>query len=136
MCDYSLRSVRSRKAKELESLTTHNFGGGTNGFRPTGEAPTTNPQNTTAVCVMPGTKLRFEQPIEYYPEAGKKPVRARTNEALFHQVDKEHADHHHDVLDLPGGQQIYLTMLVPGQHAIVAELPSAQDAKIERAEYV
>ena len=58
MCDYSLHHVKSRSAIVGDKLTTRNFGTGTRGFAAPEDA-------TTAVCVLPGTELAFEQPVVY-----------------------------------------------------------------------
>jgi hypothetical protein len=57
MCDYSLQHVQSRPAKLAEKLITRNFGLGTRGFCSPGDP-------NTAVCVLPGTELAFDQPID------------------------------------------------------------------------
>ena len=51
MC-YSLQDVRSRPAKVGDKLTTRDFGTGTRGFAAAEDA-------AVAVCVLPGTELRF-----------------------------------------------------------------------------
>jgi hypothetical protein len=60
--------------------------------------------------------------------------------AIFRQRDKDKPSVHHDVLEMPDGQQILLTHLEEGQTATVLQLPSAPrtDAEAEeqtRAEY-
>jgi hypothetical protein len=59
MCDYSLQHAQSRPANAAEKLVTRNFGTSTRGFC------SPNDQNT-AVCLLPGTELAFERPIEAY----------------------------------------------------------------------
>jgi hypothetical protein len=49
MCDYSLRTVRSRPARVGDKLTTRDFATGTRGFAAPEDA-------NTAVCVLPGTE--------------------------------------------------------------------------------
>lgn len=139
MCDFSLKHVNSRPAKVGDKLMTHDFGSGTRGFRPADEAPTTSPDKVTAVCVLPGTKLKFERPIAYY-NANDDEMPTSHQAAIFHQIDKQDPKVHHDLLDLPDGEQIYLTNLVEGQGATVEQLPDVPRTSDEaeqqrRAEY-
>ena len=55
MCDYSLHSVKSRRAKVGDKLTTRDFKTGTRGFAAPEDA-------NIAVCVLPGTELAFGKP--------------------------------------------------------------------------
>ena len=111
MCDYSLQHVRSRPAKVAEKLVTHNFGTGTRGF--------CSPDDRhTAVCLIPGTELAFEQPIK-----ANIPTEAHRT-AIFRQIDKTVPYRHHDALELPGGQIVLLTQLGEGQVATVLQLPA------------
>jgi hypothetical protein len=111
MCDYSLQQVQSRAAKVGDKLITRNFGTGTRGF--------CSPDDpATAVCVLPGTELAFQRPIE----ANMPTDIHRT--AIFRQVNKTVPHTHHDALELPGGQMVMLTNLVEGQIATVLQLPA------------
>ena len=56
MCDYSLRSIKSRPAKVGDKLSTRDFGTGTRGFAASENA-------TVAVCVLPGTELSFADEV-------------------------------------------------------------------------
>src|SRR5205823_12520074 len=60
MCDYSLRSVKSRPAEVSDKLTTHNFGTGTRGFAASEDM-------NVAVCVLPGTELSFAEEVKCLP---------------------------------------------------------------------
>jgi len=111
MCDYSLQHVRSRPAKVADKLVTHNFGTGTRGF-------CSPDDRNTAVCLIPGTELAFERPIE-----ANIPTEAHRT-AIFRQVDKTVPYRHHDALELPGGQIVLLTQLGEGQVATVLQLPA------------
>jgi hypothetical protein len=111
MCDYSLQHVQSRPAKVADKLVTHNFGTGTRGF--------CSPDNrSTAVCLIPGTELAFEQPI-----MASVPTEAHRT-AIFRQINKNVSYQHHDALELPGGQIVLLTQLCEGQIATVLQLPA------------
>jgi len=111
MCDYSLQQVRSRPAKVADKLMIRNFGTGTRGFcSPDDQA--------TAVCLLPGTELAFERPIEACMLLGAH----RT--AIFRQVNKTVPYAHHDALELPGGQMVMVTHLAEGQLATVLQLPA------------
>ena len=61
MCDYSLHSVRSRPAKVIDKLTTHDFGTGTRGFAAAEDA-------NVAVCVLPGTELSFAEEVRCFTD--------------------------------------------------------------------
>jgi hypothetical protein len=111
MCDYSLQHVRSRPAKVADKLVVHHFGTGTRGF-------CSPDDRTTAVCLIPGTELAFEQPI-----MANVPTEAHRT-AIFRQVDKSVPYRHHDALELPGGQIVLLTQLSEGQVATVLQLPA------------
>jgi hypothetical protein len=115
MCDYSLQHVQSRPAKLAEKLITRNFGTGTRGF--------CSPDDTnTAVCVLPGTELAFDRPIDAYA------CLDRHQTAIFRQVNPAVPHTHHDALELPNGKIVMLTSLVEGQAATVLQLPAAAKA--------
>jgi hypothetical protein len=63
MCDYSLHSVKSRRAKVGDKLTTRDFGTGTRGFAASEDV-------NVAVCVLPGTELSFSQEVTCLPTSG------------------------------------------------------------------
>jgi len=111
MCDYSLQHVRSRDANVGDKLITRNFGTGTRGF--------CSPDDpSTAVCVLPGTELAFEQPVDANVPMGTHKT------AIFRQVNKTVPHTHHDALEMPGGQMVMLTNLHEGQIATVLQLPA------------
>jgi hypothetical protein len=110
-CDYSLQLLQSRPANVGEKLVTRNFGTGIRGFC-SPDAP------GTAVCLLPGTELAFERPIE-----ANVPL-APHQTAIFRQVSKTVPYTHHDALELPGGQKVLLTCLAENQVATVLQLPA------------
>src|SRR3984957_11632151 len=82
MCDYSLQNVKSRPAKVGNKLTTYNFYTGTCGFAAPEDA-------NTAVCVLPGTELRFAKEVRCSPRglfAWKSRVVNHTT-AIFRQIN-------------------------------------------------
>ena len=122
MCDYSLQHVHSRSAKVAEKLVTRNFGTGTRGF--------CSPENqTTAVCLLPGTELAFDRPVQ-----ANVPIDEHRT-AIFRQVNKTVPCTQHDALELPGGQIVMLPHLAEGQSARILQLPaqpkSAEEAKAQ-----
>jgi hypothetical protein len=119
MCDYSLQHVQSRSAKATEKLVTRNFGTGTRGF-------CSPDDQTTAVCLLPGTELAFDRPIK-----ANVPIDEHRT-AIFRQVNKTVPYTHHDALELPGGQIVMLTHLAEGQCASILQLP-AQPKTAEEA---
>jgi len=138
MCDFSLQHAKSRPAVVADKLVSHNFGRGTIGFKsvddPVGEA--------TAVCILPGTELGFDQAIKLrwsYNEGTS--FEGQFTTAIFRQRDKDKPNVHHDVLEMPDGQQVLLTHLEEGQNATVLQLPAAPETEKEadeqkQAEYV
>jgi hypothetical protein len=138
MCDFSLQHAKSRPAVVADKLVSHNFGRGTIGFKsvddPVGDA--------TAVCILPGTELSFDEAIKLrwsYNEG--KSFEGQFTTAIFRQRDKDRPNVHHDVLEMPDGQQVLLTHLEEGQNATVLQLPAAPKTEKEaedqkRAEYV
>jgi hypothetical protein len=138
MCDFSLQHAKSRPAVVADKLVSHNFGRGTVGFKsvddPVGDA--------TAVCILPGTELGFDKAIKLrwsYNEGTR--FEGQFTTAIFRQRDKDKPNVHHDVLEMPDGQQVLLTHLEEGQNATVLQLPAAPKTEKEadeqkRAEYV
>ena len=138
MCDFSLQHAKSRPAVVADKLVSHNFGRGTIGFKsvddPVGDA--------TAVCILPGTELGFDKAIKLrwsYNEGTR--FEGQFTTAIFRQRDKDKPNVHHDVLEMPDGQQVLLTHLEEGQNATVLQLPTAPKTEKEadeqkRAEYV
>jgi hypothetical protein len=129
MCDFSLQHAKSRPAVVADKLVSHNFGRGTVGFKaaddPIGDA--------TAVCILPGTELAFDQPLKLRWSADDgKSLEAFTT-AIFRQRDQDQPSVHHDVLEMPDGQQLLLTHLEEGQTATVLQLPAAPRTDAEAA---
>ena len=136
MCDYSLHSVKSRPAKVGDKLTTRNFGTGTRGFAASENA-------NVAVCVLPGTELSFVDDVRCLSTGllvwRDRVINHRT--AIFRQIDKEKVATHHDALEFPDGQIVFLTSLSEGQQATVLQLPAEPKSGVEfeaqrRAAYV
>ena len=138
MCDFSLQHAKSRPAVVADKLVSHNFGRGTIGFKsvddPIGDA--------TAVCILPGTELAFDKPIKLRWSCNEdRSIEGRFTTAIFRQKDKDKPSVHHDVLEMPDGQQILLTHLEECQNATVLQLPADPKTEKEaeeqrRAEYV
>lgn len=123
MCDYSLHLVASRPARVGDRLVTTEFGRTiTRGFAAVGEPD-------VAICLLPGTELAFEGPIEYERALslfGRARVEHRV--ARFRQLNMDDPHVHHDALEFPGGQIVMLTRLIPGQRASVLQLPAGPQA--------
>jgi hypothetical protein len=128
MCDYSLHLVASRPAKVGDQLVSTEFLRSiTRGFTAPGEPD-------VAVCLLPGTELAFEEPVQYdraFSLFGK--ARVDQKVARFRQINMDDPHVHHDALEFPGGQLVMVTRLTAGQRATVLQLPaSAQGAHGER----
>ena len=140
MCDFSLMHVKSRAADVADKLVVKNFGMGTKGFAPADEnAPTMH--ESTAVCVLPGTEIAFDAPIETVGApvltAGNWEASAivhSTSVGRFVQINKEETHTHHDALELPDGQIVMLTRLKEGQLATVLQLPAKPKNEAEAKE--
>jgi hypothetical protein len=120
MCDYSLHLVASRPAEIGDKLVTTDFARSiTRGFSAIGEPE-------VAVCLLPGTEIAFQEEVRYDRALslfGK--ARTEYKVARFRQVNMDDPHVHHDALEFPGGQVVLLTRLVPGQCAVVLQLPAS-----------
>jgi hypothetical protein len=123
MCDYSLDFVTSRPAKVGDKLVTTKFKNSvTRGFAAVEEP--------TAVCVLPGTEIAFEQEVEYcHSLLPNQKVAERF--ARFRQINLEQASVHHDALEFPNGKIVLLARLCEGQHGTVLQLPASPRARNE-----
>ncbi|BBF91785.1 hypothetical protein [Blastochloris tepida] len=119
MCDYSLHHVMSRPARVGETLVATMFVNSiTRGF-----AAPDDPD--VAVCLLPGTELGFDKPVEFEPAFGAFANRtAGSNLARFRQINMDNPYLHHDALEFPDGQVVLVTHLCAGQRATVLQLPA------------
>src|ERR1700758_361973 len=104
MCDYSLQGVASRPARLGEVLTTTIFPTLPRGFASPRDAH-------TAVCVMPGTELSFEQDVAWdrpFSFLRRKPTGKLVR---FRQVNAHNRYVHHDAVEFPDGRTVLLTKL-------------------------
>jgi hypothetical protein len=99
-----------------EKLVTHNFGTGTRGFAATEDC-------SVAVCILPGTELAFETPVQYQTTLMFRSNTGHTV-AIFRQINKGVLHIHHDALEFPDGEIVLLTRLCEGQKATVLTLPT------------
>jgi len=117
MCDYSLHAVATRPAEVAETLVSTKFHASiTRGF-----ASPNNPQ--VAVCLRPGTEIAFEKDAQTDGVVFRKNVGDRL--ARFRQIDTEKSHLHHDALEFSNGTIVLVTDLVPGQRAMVLQLPAS-----------
>jgi hypothetical protein len=120
MCDYSLEHQNSREAKLEDVIITSQFrNSSTMGFAAVNEPD-------VAVCLMPGTELVFDRPIEVdgfltWTKLLSKGSNSRV--AVFRKVNPHLISTHHDALELPNGQVILINSLRRGQRARVVQLP-------------
>jgi hypothetical protein len=119
MCDYSLHLVASRPAEVGDELVSTDFTRSiTRGFSAVGDPD-------VAVCLLPGTEIAFEQEVQYdraFSLFGR--ARVEYKVARFRQVNLDDPHVHHDALEFPGGQIVMVTRLLPGQRALVLQLPA------------
>jgi hypothetical protein len=117
MCDYSMHAVASRPARAGDKLVTTSFKGTTT----RGFASIDQPE--VAVCLLAGTEVAFEEPVEYdsaIPFFWAKQIAHKT--ARFRQLAVQHR--HHDALEFPDGRTVLVTRLCEGQRASVLQLPA------------
>jgi hypothetical protein len=132
MCDYSLHFVASRPAKVGDKLVSTKFGNSiTGGFAAIGEP-------NVAVCLLPGTEVAFENPVEVDHAFGRLLPRLRFGKieatvARFRQINMDQPHTHHDALEFPSGQIVPLTRLREGQFATVLQLPAASRPAADEA---
>jgi hypothetical protein len=120
MCDYSLEQVKSRPAVQGEKLITHKFGFGTAGFKSVDDNSVSGQE--TAVCLLPGAELAFEENVEHLWGPNNVP---ETKVARFTEINQGQTHMHHDALEFPGqvgAAPALLTFLKPGQVATVLQL--------------
>jgi hypothetical protein len=125
MCDYSLESISSRPAAVEDKLIVSSFRNSTTRGFAAQDTP------GTAVCIMPGTELAFDNPIAtdgFWALGIMSFWHGRYCTAIFRKVNMHSPTMHHDALELPSGQIVMLTRLKAGQTARVIQLP-AQPAK-------
>ena len=126
MCDYSLQHVESRAAKVDDKLITRDFGLGTKGFGA--------PNSAMAVCLLPGTEIAFDAPVQVVgafrwnaERTANEVTQSRTIDNLtarFRQINKDKPHQHHDALEFGSGDFVLLTDLAVGQDATVLQLPA------------
>jgi hypothetical protein len=124
MCDYSLHHVASRPAKVGDKLVTTKFNNSvTRGFA-------TVVEPNVAVCLLPGTEVAFEKEIEFERGFGifsswKCDKIIGDKVARFRQLNVDKPNVHHDALEFPNGDIVFVTQLSEGQHATVLQLPAS-----------
>jgi hypothetical protein len=117
MCDYSLTGVASRPAKAAETLISVAFwqGSTTRGFASVDD-------QTVAVCLRPGTEIAFAEKVRVRGMLFRKTLPERL--ARFRKVNIDQPHQHHDALEFANGAVVLLDDLVPGQKAVVLQLPA------------
>jgi hypothetical protein len=92
-------------------------------FRSTTTRGFANPDNpTVAVCLRPGTEIAFDADVRTDGFLFRRNIRARL--ARFRQIGLDYAAQHHDALEFSNGAIVLLTDLIPGQRAVVVQLPA------------
>ena len=130
MCDFSLQHAKSRPAVVADKLVTKDFGRGTRGFADVSECDTPY-ENSTAVCVLPGTEIAFDADVDVRFSYNGTPDKPASRVARFRQIDKDVACTHHDALEFATGEIIKLHSLDPGQRATVLQLPAQSKTEQE-----
>jgi hypothetical protein len=133
MCDYSMSALASRPAKVDDKLVVKQATTGSTGFLETAKNEAGFDYDV-AVCVLPGTEIAFDKPIEIKAWLGDDMKTYATNLARFRQIDLEETRTHHDALELATGEIIKLNLLIAGQTATVLQLPAAPKTEAEAKE--
>lgn len=129
MCDYSLHAVASRPAKVGDKLVTTQFLGTVT----RGLAAVAEPQ--TAVCLLPGTEVAFDQDVKYaHPLLWFRNRTIKERVARFRQVNTDNSQTHHDALEFPSGRLMLVTGLAEHQRLTVLQLPVTAQHAAEAAE--
>ena len=123
MRDYSLHDVATRPAKIEDGLVTTKFYNSiTRGFAAVGEA-------RVAVCLLPGTELAFDNPVECEPAIvaifPSKKIGQRV--ARFRQINVDKPSVHHDALGFPDGQ------VCCSRRCATASMPPCSKCRLLRA---
>jgi hypothetical protein len=89
-----------------------------------------------AVCLRPGTELAFTETVEF-EKTCVHTMRTNVKVATFRQIDLANRYTHHDALEFSDGQIVRLASLIPGQVAVVVQLPhdATEDATAHRIEH-
>ncbi len=138
MCDYSLHLVASRPAKIGDRLVTTMFPRTiTRGFAAVGEhgpkLVIDDGLPDMAVCLLPGTELSFDAPVEYdrvFSFFGRR--RSHYAIARFRQINMDDPHQHHDAVEFPDGTIVLITRLRPGQRATVLQLPVTKQERDQK----
>ncbi len=132
MCDFSIKAAKSHPATVGEKLVTHGFGWGTTGFAEVGTV-TEDRYAATAVCLLPGTELAFDEPVAYTHRETWTFHQSTHKVARFRQINKDQEKVHHDAIEFPDGEQVLLTALQERQNCTVLQLPATpkSDAEVE-----
>ncbi len=78
----------------------------------------------TAVCLRPGTEIAFESAPRYEDPLTHTDQTASGTAARFRQVNLQAPCTHHDALEFADGSIVLVARLVPGQRAVVLQLPA------------
>jgi hypothetical protein len=76
------------------------------------------------VCLLPGTELAFDAELKCESTFGFGSKRLPYRVARFREIDKDRPNVHHDALEMPDGQIVLVTKVMPGQRATVLQLPA------------
>ena len=116
MCDYSLHAMATRPAVVGETLISTTIKGtSTRGFASEREPD-------VAVCLLPGTELAFAQDVRY----DSRWIWTRTigfRVGKFNTINPHLRERHHDAIEFPDGNCVWVTQLCEGQRVTVLQLP-------------
>lgn len=132
MCDYSLQQVASRPASVGDKLVTSRFTGAfSQGFASASETKDEVGNCTTAICVVPGTEIGFDDDITTRAMYGMEEKSWPYTVGIFRQINAHNPYMHHDALELPNGEHVLVNELKLGLGATVLQLPAAPKNETE-----
>ena len=123
MCDWSLEAVKSREANVGDKLAVTRFTGACS----KGLADVSDIKDnvaTTAVCLMPGTEVAFDNDVEINDIYGQTTTIPNSRVAKFIEVDPDKPHTYHDTFEFLDGTQVKVHTLTLGQTVSVLQLPA------------
>ncbi|MGO3931010.1 hypothetical protein NP284_22185 [Rhodopseudomonas pseudopalustris] len=75
-----------------------------------------------AVCMMPGTEIAFAHDVRVQRTIFRSTVHQKL--ARFRKINEDQPNQHHDALEFADGTVVLVNDLLPGQQAMVLQLPA------------
>ena len=119
MCDYSMHAVMNRKAVVGDKVITSNFQG-----RSSHGLESLKPEEVgTAICLIPGTGIEFDKPVQYTNMMGKMVVDSPYRTGRYISMGNVIRSNYNDAIQFPDGTVTLLVYLKLNQTGTVAYVP-------------